>query len=287
MGSILVGAAVSGSIYSLVSLGFALAFRVSSVFNMAHGIVLVAAGYFNYWLCIQLGLTPWLSIPSTLICVSTLGFLIEAVLIPTAKSVGLTTVDLLILSWLLLLIMQDILAISSNSQSIYIGSLRVQEGFPIFGGRITTLQFAIILTSVAAALVLSIVIRIAPVWQEIMAIGDDQRLATIYGLNVRKLISLNALLAALLTASAGILLSYEQRLDPTLGFRFSVIGIVATLIGRPLGPVGAILGAYALALFETLVLYAVNPGLRDAAVYSCLIVVVAWTYRRSLVPVSM
>ena len=108
----------------------------------------------------------------------------------------------------------------------------------------------------------------------------------ICGLNVQRIIGLNAATAAVLTAGAGILLSYQERLDPTLGFRFSVIGIISTLAGYPFGPAGAVLGAFALALFETLVLYVVDPGLRDAAVYLCLFLVVLWTYRRSRVPLD-
>jgi len=284
MGSILVAAIVSGSIYALVSLGFALAFRISSVFNLAHGILLVTAGYLNYWLAVQHGLSPWISVPTSLALVGALGLTIEAVLIPAAKTAGLKPVDLLLLSWLMLLIVQDVLAIAFESQSIYVGASQVREGWAVFGGRVTPLQALIVATSILVGAALFLIIRRSATGQEVLAVGDDPRLAMICGLNVKKIIGLNAAAAALLTAGAGILMSYQERLDPTLGFRFSVIAIVSTLIGFPLGPAGAVVGAYVLALFETLVLYVVDPGLRDAAVYAGLFLVLVWTYRRSLVP---
>lgn len=286
MGPIVVGAIVSGSIYALVSLGFALAFRVSSVFNLAHGILLVAAGYLNYWLNTEHGLTPLFSIPLTLLLVGAVGFLIEAILIPAAKARGLVPVDLLLLSWLLLVILQDLLAIAFESQSIYLGTAQVRPGWSFLGGRITPLQVIIVMISVVAGIGLILLMNRCSKGMEILAVGDDPRLATISGLNVRRLIGVNAAFASLLTAGSGVLMSYQERLDPTLGFRFSIIAIVATLIGYPLGPGGAVLGAYGLALLETLVLYIVDPGLRDAAVYGCLFLVVLWTYRRSPIPVD-
>ncbi len=284
MTPILIAALVSGSIYALISLGFALAFRISSVFNLAHGILLVAAGYINYWLIFNLRFSPWISVPTTLVLVGGLGFLIEAVLIPAAKSRGLSPLDLLVLSWLLLLVLQDSLAIAFQSQSIYMGSPKVREGLAFLGGRITPFQILIVVVSVIAGTTLLLAINRSSKGQEILAVGDDPRLARIFGLNVRRIVATNAVMASLLTAGAGILLSYQDRLDPTLGFKFSIVGIVSTLIGYPLGPGGAVIGAYGLALLETLVLYLVAPGLRDAAVYTCLFVVVVWIYRRRLFP---
>ena len=80
------------------------------------------------------------------------------------------------------------------------------------------------------------------------------------------------------------MLSYQERIDPLLGLRFSLIAIVSTLAGNAFGPPGAVVGAFALALFESLVLYLVDPGLRNAAVYLSLLVVLFWTYRIRAIP---
>ena len=39
-----------GSFYTLISLGFALIYGVTRNFNLAHGELLVLAGYVSYWL---------------------------------------------------------------------------------------------------------------------------------------------------------------------------------------------------------------------------------------------
>jgi branched-chain amino acid transport system permease protein len=284
MGAILGAAVVSGSIYALISLGFALAFRISGVFNLAHGILLVAAGYANYGLGTLLGIPPWLSIPASILLVSLIGFAIEGGGIPLAKRAGLKPVDIMVLSWLMLVVLQDVLIIIFSSTSIYMGSANVVPGWALLGARITPLQLFTVSASLAAGLGFFLMARFSVSGREITAVGDNPLLASICGVNVKRVVGLNAAAAALLTAGAGVLFSYQDRLDPTLGMRFSIVAIVATLAGIRLGPAGAVLGAFAFGLLESLVLYLVDPGLRDTAVYFCLLVVVLVTYRRRLLP---
>lgn len=281
---ILLGAIVSGGIYASVSLGFALAFRISRIFNMAHGILLVAAAYINYALQSNQYMDAWLAIPLSILIMTACGAAIEAFLIPFAKSKGLEQSDLLILSWLMLVIGQDVLSMTFSSKSIYMGAGPVEPGWLIFGIRATPLQLAIIVLSVGAAGILHIFLNVSGFGRAVKAVGDNAKLATICGVNVRRVVVVNGLLSAFLTTGAGILLSYQERIDPLLGFRFSIIAIVSTLAGGAFGPSGAVVGAFVLALFESTVLYLVDPGLRNAAVYVGLLAVLLWTYGRQSIP---
>lgn len=284
MGAVLIAAVVSGSIYALVSLGFAIAFRLSGVFNFTHGILLIIAAYLDYSLSVYCGFPTWLAIASALALAAGFGFLIEAIIIPTAKNIGLRALDLLVLSWLGLLIIQNLLSMIFSNASIYLGVQDVRTGWIILGSGITPIQLFIIVVSLLAGVTLFLFGRIASAGWEVLAVGDDLRLAVICGINVSRVLRMNALAAAALTAGAGVLLCYQERLDPSLGMRFSIIGIVSTLAGFRFGPAGAVLGGLALALIESAVLYLVDPALRNVAVYTCLFAVVLWTYRRSVVP---
>jgi branched-chain amino acid transport system permease protein len=278
--AIVIAALISGSIYALVAVGFAIAFRVSRVFNLAHGALLVLASYVTFWLQERLGLPVWVAAVVAVLVVLVISTTIEAVVIPAAKAAGLASVDLLVLSWLVLIVAQDALAIAFDNQSIYLGSGSVRPGFLILGARVTATQFCILGVSAAAAILLFWFMRWSWNGRAIIAVGDSVRLARAYGLNVRRITMINALLAAVATACGGVLLVYQERVDPALAFRFSVIGIVSTLVGYRLGPAGAVFGAYVVALLETLVLYLVDPRLRDTAVYVCLMLVILYSIRR-------
>ncbi len=69
------------------------------------------------------------------------------------------------------------------------------------------------------------------------------------------------------------MLSYQQAMDASQGFRLSVVAIVATLVGGSSGPPGAIAAAYLVALLEASLIYFVDPRLRDAALYAFLFVI--------------
>jgi branched-subunit amino acid ABC-type transport system permease component len=271
MGAILLSAVISSGIYALISLGFALAFRISGVFNLAHGILLIAAAYANYSLQSSLQVAPWLAIPIALFIVTAIGATIEAWLIPLAKTHGFGRVDLLILSWLVLVIGQDAISVTFSNRSIYLGPSHIEQGWLILDTRITSLQVLIICISMTVAAGLYLFLTFSIAGREVRAVGDNARLAAICGVNVRRVL-------------IGILLSHQERLDPLLGLRFSMIGIVCTLAGLRLGPAGAIVGALVLAFLESIVLYVVNPELRNATVYFGLLVLLLVAYRHRDLP---
>nr|VFK59926.1 MAG: Branched-chain amino acid ABC-type transport system, permease component [Candidatus Kentron sp. TC] len=284
MDTMLVGALVSGSIYALISLGFALAFRISGVFNLAHGIQLIFAAYANYWLSDSVGLSPLFSVPIAVVATAMLGYLIEARAIPVAKRAGISKVDLLILSWLLLIAVQNVLGIVFSNESIYLGRSDVATGISLWEASVMPLQIATFCVAICLGGTTMWFIFRSRSGHSVMAVGDDLRLAMIFGLGVNRILTVNAIFSATLTAAAGVMLSYQERIDPGLGFRFSIIAIVATLIGYRLGPGGAIFGGFLLAFLEAIVLYLVDPGLRNGAVYLCLFITGILAYRRVEIP---
>ena len=284
MGSVISSAIVSGCIYALLSLGFALGFRVSRVFNLAHGGLLVTAAYLNFGFAQYFSLSPWLAIPAAIALSGSIGFALDGLAIPWVKEAGLKPVDILLLSWLFLVVLQNLLIIVFSNSSIYMGAVAIQPGWPLLGTRITTLQLVIVFVSISAGTALYALSRWTATGREVAAVGDDARLALICGINVRRIVALNAAASGVVTAAAGVLLSYQERMDPALGIRFSIIAIISTLVGTPLGPAGAVVGAIAFALFESLVLYLVDPGLRNSAVYLCLLAIVLAVYRRQTLP---
>jgi branched-subunit amino acid ABC-type transport system permease component len=285
-GEIVAAAIVTGGTYALVSVGFALAFRISGVFNMAHGGVLVLAAYLNAALSEGFG-SQGASILCVLPVCAALGLAVDGIAIPFAKGRGFDGRDLLILSWLLLTVIQNVLSIVFSNSSIYLGGYSPGAGGRFLGVAVTPNGMLVVLSAAVAAAGCVLIGRSPSLGLSARAIGDDPRLATICGLRVALVVRSNAVIAALFTAGAGILLSYQQRIDPSLGLRFSLVAIVATLAGQRFGLLGALAGAFGLAFFESLVLYLVDPGLKDAAVYACLIAVVLWTQRRVLLERSV
>ncbi len=65
--TVLVSGITLGSFYTLVALGFALIFGVTHTFNLAHGELLVLAGYVAYWLWKTYGVSLLLTFPAAIL----------------------------------------------------------------------------------------------------------------------------------------------------------------------------------------------------------------------------
>lgn len=58
---LIVNSIVTGSIYSIIALGFMIIYKTVRFFHFAHGVVYTAGAYFAYSLSISLGINPILS----------------------------------------------------------------------------------------------------------------------------------------------------------------------------------------------------------------------------------
>ena len=75
----LINVLMISSIYVLAALGFALVFGVMRVMNFAHGALYMVSGYVCYFFWVILGLTPWVSLPLTMVVMALVGVFLEKV----------------------------------------------------------------------------------------------------------------------------------------------------------------------------------------------------------------
>jgi branched-chain amino acid transport system permease protein len=77
---VLIGGLLSGVMYSLVALGFVLIYKASGVLNFAQGAMVFFAAL-TYVGLLELGLSPWLAVPATLVVMVVLGLLTERIVL--------------------------------------------------------------------------------------------------------------------------------------------------------------------------------------------------------------
>ena len=70
-----------GGVYGLVASGLSLIFGVLRIINFAHGAIMMLGMYASYWLFVQVGLDPYLSILVTGPVFFGLGMLIQRIVI--------------------------------------------------------------------------------------------------------------------------------------------------------------------------------------------------------------
>lgn len=231
---------ISGAIYSLVALGFALIFGTTRFFHFAHGGVYACAAYLAYFLTIQ---REWAVVPAACVAVAfsaSLGMFIEVAIYRPLRQRQASALILLISSLGVFLIIQNALAMKFGDEQLSLRTGAITEGFDFLGGRITSVQSFIILISVLASTAVFIFLRGNRVGKLMRAVACNPSLATVTGIPVNRIILGAFGLGSALAALAAVLVSLEQDLRPDIGMTALLMGFAAVIVGG----VGSIQGAF-------------------------------------------
>lgn len=104
------------------------------------------------------------------------------------------------------------------------------------------------------------------------AVSDDPIAASVVGINPERIIMTSFAIGSALAGAAGILISYETNIEPTMGFSAILKGIIASIIGGIGSIPGAVLGAFFLGLAENLGIWKISAGWKDAIAFAILII---------------
>jgi len=81
-------------------------------------------------------------------------------------------------------------------------------------------------------------------------VAENQELAEIYGINAEKIMLYSFLVAGILGAIAGTIITLEYVLTPTLGTFYMIKGFIGAVTGGLTSVYGSIFGSYLVGLFE-------------------------------------
>lgn len=145
----------------------------------------------------------------------------------------------------------------------------VDPDFPV---RLTVVQAAVILLAVGACLAVVLALgrtRFGLAWR---AISEDQTMARLTGVDVARVVAAASMLSALLAAGCGFLYgAYYGNVAAYDGFTIGLKALFLSVIGGGKSVPGAILGGFAVGVFETAWAVGLPMELKDAATYAVLV----------------
>jgi len=106
----------------------------------------------------------------------------------------------------------------------------------------------------------------------IRAVSDDSIAANVVGINPEKIILTSFAIGSALAGSAGILISFETNIEPTMGFTAILKGVIASIVGGIGSIPGAVLGGFFLGLAENLGIWKIQAGWKDSIAFVILII---------------
>ncbi|MBN9563889.1 MAG: branched-chain amino acid ABC transporter permease [Alphaproteobacteria bacterium] len=254
---LLVNGLVSGGLLGVAALGVALIFGVMRVVNFAHGEFITLGAYATWLLVSQLHLSPLVGLPVAFVLGALVGVVVQAVVL--ARVTGRPELDVLMVTYALSVLGLGLFAqgfggdFRSYSQGPH-GNLDVAGA--IIGWRSLTVLLACVAMSGATVLV----IQRTRLGLGLRALAQNRDSAATCGINVVAAERIAFALASGLAAAAGCLVSMIGTTTPNVGHDLVLDAFVVVILGGMGSISGALVGALALGLVQSVVSYALDDS---------------------------
>jgi len=272
LNQLLLNGIIAGSIYALIAIGFTVIYRTVKFFHFAHGIVYTAGAYFAYTLIISLYLNFALSFFLAIVLAAILGVAIDRLVYYPLRQQKASNLIFLLASFGVVIFIQNLIQLIYGAQILTIRTGPIKEGHHFLGAVITDIQILILAVSIILMIFLWLFIQKTKLGKAMRAVSDDPIAANVVGINPEKIILTSFAIGSALAGVAGILISFETNIEPTMGFSALLKGIIASIIGGIGSIPGAVLGGFFLGLAENLGIWKISAGWKDCIAFAILII---------------
>ena len=177
----------------------------------------------------------------------------------------------LLASFGVFIFLQNLIQIIYGAQILTIRTGPVKEGHHLLGAVITDIQILILVVSFLFLVVCWWFIKYTKLGKAMRAVSDDKIGAMVVGINPERTILASFAIGSALAGAAGILISLETNIEPTMGFSAILKGIIASIVGGIGSIPGAMFGGFFLGLVENLGIWKIQAGWKDTISFAILI----------------
>lgn len=274
---LILNSVIAGAIYTLMALGFNLIYGVAKFFNLAHGVIAAVGGYCIFFLAKTLGLNLYLSIAAAVVFSGLAGFLFDKLVYLPLRKRKASNMVLLVASLGVLTASQSVIAILFTSQfRILTGEIVGQRVFALMGGTITSTQLIILASGAVITAALFFLLNRTMFGKAVMAISDDAEVARVVGINTDNAIGYVFFIGSAIAGLAGVLVGFDTGIEPNMGMRLLLSGVIASIIGGIGNIYGGVVGSFLLGFVENFGIWKIPGEWKDAIAFVLLIFFLLW-----------
>jgi branched-chain amino acid transport system permease protein len=266
----LVSGFLSGSIYGLVALGFAVIYKATQVFNFAQGMLMVCGAYLAVTATAQLALPFALAAVFVIVSAALIGVLVHRLLIrPLA---GRPLLPMIMVTIALSIILR------AGIEMIYGGSgrtlnLPLPEGSFVIGSvRISQIHATAAAVAWACMGLFMAFFRYSTTGLLMRATADSHEAALLSGVRVDRINSSAWAIGTVLAAIGGVFLGQLQLVSVELE-NIGLLALPAVVIGGLQSIPGAVIGGLLVGVIEQLASGYISPKARDILIYAPLLMI--------------
>lgn len=263
---------IAGSIYALIAIGFTIIYRTVKFFHFAHGVVYTVAAYLAYTFAILLGAHPITSFFMAIILAGILGIIIDRLVYFPLRRQKASNLIFLLASFGVFVFLQNLIQLIYGAQILTIRTGPIKEGHHFLGAVITDIQILLLIVSGVLLVGVWWFVQKTKLGKAMRAVSDDPVAASVVGINPERTILVAFAIGSALAGVAGILISYEINIEPTMGFTAILKGIIASIVGGIGSIPGAVAGGFFLGLAENLGIWKISAAWKDTIAFAILIV---------------
>lgn len=265
---IVISGLLLGGIYAVTAVGLSLQYGVARVLNVAHGEFIMLGAFITWTLYTAQGINPLVSLVISGPIVFVVGIFLYRTLFTRLRKISPTAGafegNSMLACFGLLFIIQNgaILIWGANIKGYSYLAFPVSFwGAKFAANRLVTLGFALVI-----CLVFYLFLSHTRMGKAIRAAAQDPETAGLMGIKINQVLALCFGLGALMAGLGGALLSMSYKIQPTMGFEYTMIALIVIVLGG-LGSIpGSLLGGLILGLVGSIVTY-FEPGLALVAYY--------------------
>jgi len=272
---ILVGGAITGSVYALVALGLNLQYGLMRVLNVAHGEFLMLGAYLTFSLHTGWGMNPL----ATLLVTGPVSFgaglllhrLLFARLLRADDRTGTLESRSLLLSFGLMFVLQNVALLVWSADLRGYGYLATP--IHVLGAVFPANRMLAAAVALGLGLMLYVGLRQSLTGKAIRALMQDAEGAQLAGIDLPRLHRLAFAVGVTTSAMAGSLVSMLFEVTPFIGLPYTVTALVVIILGGLGNIAGSLAGGLLLGLVETAAVYLAASDVRLIASYAVLALV--------------
>jgi len=256
-----------GAVYALFAIGYTLIFGVLDILNLAHAAVFTAAAYAAFSLAAR-GMPLWVAFIVAAVAAGVLGIVLDRVAFAPLRRRNAGTLIPLISSIGFAIIVVAVLRGLYGVDELHFASIGGDSPIRVGPVTFTALELTIFVSALVLMAALTQMLRATALGRQIRAVAEDRVAAALLGVDLERTIAATFFIASGLGGAAGVLTALEYNsVTLDMGEPIELKGLAIIVLGGMGSITGAVIGAFAIGVVETLATALGISQWRDALVF--------------------
>ena len=271
IGQFIVNGFITGVLYSLLAIGFALVYNTTKLFHIVAAAVYVFAAYMFYLFAVTFGLPLWLAAMVSLVLTMGLSLLTDVSVYRPLKKRKASNNVAMIASIGMMTVIVNLLAMFFSNETKIIDKT-IHRSFNIGNIIITTPQLWQLVVGCAVIALFLVFIGMTPWGIRFRALNADSVLYETMGYNTSRTRTFVFLMSGAFIGLASCLTVYDIGMDPQMGMNVLINAMVAMIVGGVGRFSTCVIGGITIGILQALTVYQFSSNWQNAVTFVLLLI---------------